>query len=520
MAATRGITSFKYLSGVFPAVTNLTALAVTVPASMHTFANIPFAKAPKNIKKGLENYGSFALRDWGNKDQKLKGEDLWLMREIQRRGYDEAQYNMEAMSTLMNYMERYQQSFMAFWMIPFAKSEKLNRGGTIAGTYYAIREQHKGDWNDAAKLAALKTAKYVSDKAHGIYGKANVPFWGGGGGVGQVGRSLFMFKTFAANYVLVTAEMGVKDKKAAAYMLLAPIVVGGGGASLATTVPSAILSGSTPVLGQIAEVIFGLFGLEPPEDPEEDVYQFIEDQFGPEAEYAARFGLIGAGGADLRGSLAVNFDVPESPMEMFGAPYGMYEDVKSSIDYTMKGDYLRAAEELSFRAITAPLKAYREYNYGVTSKRDVPIVYQGKPLYPGPWDTFIRGIGGSPTGVSGPREELWTQRTIEMKYDEKRSIIWDRVRHWVSRGKSRSAWREIQKDIDAYNKTVEESGYDFLRPITDSTIKAQITKASGGKSSSGSSGSQSKSPFVRSVRGGSSSSGSKKKSSGYIRSIR
>ena len=226
----------------------------------------------------------------------------------------------------------------------------------------------------------------------------------------------------------------------------------------------------TPAITALIKFLFRIAGLEPPEDPEEDMYNFIEGTFGEGAEHLSRFGLAGVVGVDLRGSLRPRVEIPETSWDLLGAPGGSLKDVYEGLSYLANGDQLKGFEKLSPRVLSGKIKAIREYSQGITTQGNAPVMYEDKQLRPDAYDTAVRFLSGNPTGISGPREELYKQSQLEKKYAKKRAAIYTRIRKWVLDGRPAYKWKSLEKDIQQYNKLVESRELD-VSLISDATLK-------------------------------------------------
>ena len=64
------------------------------------------------------------------KGEALAGDDAWIMREISKRGWDDALQNEEAMKTLQNSVQRGWSWLLDKALIVFSTTERINRGST------------------------------------------------------------------------------------------------------------------------------------------------------------------------------------------------------------------------------------------------------------------------------------------------------------------------------------------------------------------------------------------------------
>ena len=461
--AIKGVAALKYLSGIAPGVVNMTALLTTVPASMKAFGDIPVQKSAQLLKKGMGRYVSFYMKSRWGKGEGVSGEDEWLFNEISRRGWDEALMNDEAIKTLQNGLQRGWNETIDKALIVFSVTERINRGSTIAAAYYGLRAQGMN------QDEALEQAKIISDKAHGVYGKENLPSWARGSDAGhQIARSFYMYKTFSHNYLQVLKEMiGKRDLKASAFMLMAPGILAGAGANVAT-----------PLLGMMVKGIFAAIpGLEPPDDPEEEFYLWAEATFGGGAGRFARTGLAGLVGVNLKGSLSIGIsDLPTDLESLIGAPWSLGEDFITGSASLIRGDFVKGAEKLLPRVAASPLRGFREASEGVTSRNNQPLYYGDERLRASFTDAVLRSLSFNPAGISSKREEQWKERVVENRYRDMRTDIYAKMRRWALNDRSKGGWADILVDVEQYNARVRQSRFESIPFITESGIKTQMKK--------------------------------------------
>lgn len=471
----KALAAMKYLSGVAPAMVNMTNLGVMVPAVLNGVGHIPMKRVPMLVGRGLKLYGRFYMHHHFGKGDPLTGDDAWLFREIQRNGWDEQAMNREAIAAMQTWGQRSMAWLTEKMMLPFAVTEKFNRASTIAAGYWGLLEKHEGEITASDRTRYLKQAKEMSDKAHGVYGKANLPALARGASLGaQVFRSGYVFKTFSHNFMAVLLEMGVKRREIPAVltMMLAPAVMGGVGA-----IPLKDLG--KVVAEMLAEMIPGY---EPPDDLEEALYDAVEEVLGAPGERAARAGIAGLAGFDLRGSLSIGVtDIPTTISDLLGAPWSVMTDLAGGAADIAKGDTLKGTEKLLPRVAAAPLKGYRESVYGVTSRNNQPVYYGNEQLRAGLVDAAIRAAGFSPARLSVAREEIWNEKLASRKYDDARGDIYRRVRaFWAKAPYDRDplAWAAVLNDIQDYNARAAKATTEAVPFITPESIKRIVTVAS------------------------------------------
>ncbi|OGV36161.1 MAG: hypothetical protein A2020_12210 [Lentisphaerae bacterium GWF2_45_14] len=454
----KGIAAFKFLSGVSSGVINLTALATSVPAAMKSFGNIGFVRSGFLLIAASNRYTRYMMRKKFGIGKTMSDNEEWLFGEITRRGWDADLQNQELTGATMTWGDKTWRSIVDLSMIVFSTTERLNRASTIAAAYNGMAEKFDGELPERQRDNLLLKAKEISDKAHGVYGKENLPSWARGASAGaHVARSFYMYKTFTHNYLQLMGEM-FKGKKVSsfAWMTIAPAIVGGYSANALE-----------PILKALASLIPGL-----PDDPEEALYKWLQKTFGKTAERFGRSGLAGLLGLNLKGSMAIgSFELPTTIDEVLGAPYAMGTSVFNGGKNILRGDWIKGAEELSPRFATGPIKAYREYTEGVTSKSNQPLYWGNERLKADYYDALLRFAGFNPAEISEKREAQWSEKQVEAKYGEERKIIYVKVRRFLLDGGATAEWTDILREIMEYNARVRSRELHNVPLITSSSLR-------------------------------------------------
>jgi N12 class adenine-specific DNA methylase len=460
----RGLAGFKYLSGVAPALVNLTSMVTTVPAAMKAFAGIDLSKAPGLLIRGSNGYLKWVMKRKFGKGAGVTEDEAWLYDSIRRNGWDEALMNQEATGILQSSLRKGWSTVMDKAMLLFGVTEQFNRGTTIAAVYFGLREQGMD------RDAALAKAKEVSDTAHGVYGKTNLPAWARGSSAGAMAaRSFYVFKTFMHNYLQVLWEMGAdkKDAKAFAFMLLSPAIIAGPGALL-----------GKGLLVMMAKAFAAVTMSAPPDDPEEAYYRWVDETFGWIPGRAARLGLSGLLGLNLKGSMAINItDMPTSPLDLLGAPAGIVEDVAGGAASIARGDVVKGVEKVSPRIVAGPIRAAREHFEGVTDRTNKPVYWGNERLRSSLYQSLLRGLAFNPAGVSEKTEQQWGERQATLHAADTRNEIYAQVRRFMlapAPDRDPEAWLAILDEIEAYNEKVAALNNPSISYISQSSLKNAI----------------------------------------------
>lgn len=465
IATLRGLTSAWYLSGMFaPAVVNITAMASTVPGAMHLHGGIPIRKVPGLIMQASRDYTLWALQSRWNIGPGVSAEKKVLFDEMWREGLMAPQYSQEAFAVLKGRFGNGFKSAVDIATLMFSQSEQFNRAVTIYASYMGM-----GKLGEKVDPERLNRATFVSNRAHGVYGKVNMPGFARGSNVGgQVLRSTMMFKMFTLNYVhLLKESLQKKDFKSAAYMLSANAVMAG---------PAAMLGYGA--IKETVTLIFKAFGLEPPEDPEQAVYDWIETEYGTGTRRGAQYGLFGMMGVNLQGSLQAGLDdLPTDLKGLLGAPFSLLSDFAYGSADIAKGDIVRGAEKMAPRLLKSRIRAYREATEGVTKRTGQPVFY-GKDQVRGTMpSTILRLMEFNPVSISEKTERQWKEEEIERKWTAKRADIYKRIRQVALAGFNSDDWANIIADVNEYNQSVQRQQPLGVPAITPTSIKSAARRA-------------------------------------------
>ncbi len=465
----RGIAALKYLSRISTSVVNLTTLLTNVPAVFHAEGKIPFHSTLKGLGTAAAEYAQYrAFRDFG-KGKKPSTETLWLFNEISRRGWETSLVNQEATGVLRTWFGNGWKWVAEKMMLGMELTERFNRAVTIAAAYRQLVSQRKGgELSGAEKESYLKQAKEMSDKAHGIYGKTNLPSWARGTSVGaQALRAFYVFKPYGHNYMQELYNIGFnqRDMKGFAWMLLSPMILAGPTATVAwNLMPAAV------------RAVCAVFGLEPPDDPEEALYRWVEDEFGGYAGRVSRYGAIGLAGINIAPSMSMMFtqdSVPRTIWDLFGAPGSAVKDVAEGTASLARGDVLKGAEALSPALLSAPIRAYREYREGVTTRDNQPVFYGNEVLKSTAGQSLIRMFGFNPAGIAEKRDRQWSERMTAREYSEARTEIYARLRrYYLNPKRTQADFAELVDMIRAYNARVRRNRPQGVTVITSRQLRA------------------------------------------------
>lgn len=442
-----GLAMLKYLGGRASSVfVNLTALFTNAPAAISGYSKASLWKSAKLLSSAIhKSYLYWRYKRTGKRAAKLSVEDIRAFEYMELKGWTADQYNREAMGALISKLGQFYATLVEKAMWGFRVSEMLNRYATIHAAYQAVKNdsEYQGDFE-----AAMLRAREISDKAHGVYGKTNKP------AMVQKSRllqALYVFQTFIHNYWNTLYDLGVSKKqfKAAAWLAIAPSLLGGATVGASGAVFKAFLMALGKAIGS--------------DDPEEEFYEWLYNTFGPAGptmEALARYGIFGLA-VDLSGSLDATPRVPRKASDWLGAPGAVFFDVWHGAQDVARGDIMRGFERILPLAIASPIKAWREYTQGVTTRENVPIFDSyGRPLKLETYEALFEAAGFQPVRKAKVREINWKDRKILREYSERRWEIYSRIRAAYLEGRGVIApdeWAEIMAEIARYNQMAVRS---------------------------------------------------------------
>lgn len=460
----KSLATLKFLGfSVRSALVNTTAIVTTAPTAIHEYVGqgkVGFMKINRIIGKSgadfarLMSGGKLADRD-----------EQSFMDEVKKLGWDDPQYTRDALGGLSKLHNRVWSTLMdgAMWM--FGKTEQWNRGTTMLAAYRIARGLGKSH-EEAAELA-----KTASDKAHGVYGRATLPAiaWGRNPAA-KVAQMLYVYQKFSHNYLQMMGDLLLtkKNYKAFFYGLLAPVVVSG-------------LS-AWPLKDQTIIPLIGLLmtalGLkDKDEDTEKWIWDVTREYLGSGAEIAGRYGLAGAIGGDISGSLTIGVGIPKDIYEWTGAIGGVVKEAVTAAREVRQGRFARATEHLLPSGFANVARAVRERGEGITTERGNRVWNEkGRPLEPTVGETALRSMGVRSARQATLSTRLYEAKAQAAKFDDKKKDIYERYRAYLaSTKKDPKAYRQIRLDIREFNAKVKDLQLvEEVSPITYESLRRQV----------------------------------------------
>lgn len=458
----KGAAVLKYLGFRIAApVVNLTALVTSVPAVMQGFGGIPFIRSFRLLGQSLSLYRQYKHGDKASLAPNVRR----MFEEMERKGWDKPQLNQEGLAVLEGKLGRGWNKLIETSMWMFGITEQLNRVSTIAASYLGVQQVKP----ELSHEEAMELAKKISDRAHGVYRKGNLPHYARGGHIGaQLIRMFYVFRTFSHNYLLTMKELGIdqKNAKALSYMLVSPALLAGAGATVAA-----------PILQALAKAL-GIGG----DDPEEEFYSWLDENLGEYFERFGRSGLFGLAGVSLKGSLQIGItDLPTSITDILGAPGSVVSDIYQGGQNLTRGDVLKGVEKILPNFAASVSRAFREGTEGVTTKNNGPVFWGREPLVADIVESIRRSLSFNPSRIAGIRERQYREHRAEAYYTERRTEIYSRFKKFYLLPESERTDEEYVKlmaIVQDYNQELEEKGLMGKIPlITSKSIRANIIRS-------------------------------------------
>lgn len=343
--------------------------------------------------------------------------------------------------------------------------EVVNRAMTAVATYRLARRAGK----DAR--AATAEAREVVDLSQADYSSANTARYMDARRYPLLAPMMTFRKYAQAVYFLLIRQiyLAVKGKspeeravarKTLAYVLLTHAVMAG------------VLGLPTEVFVIAAGALALLFGADEPPDWETEVRKQLAALMGPTAEQAISRGIPSAFGVDMSTRLGLDGLIFLKDLRdyesrtlthyagefILGAPGSMLVAALSAPKLAFSGDYARAAEAVTPKAIRDVIRALRLSEEGVTNRRGERID-GGKDFSTS--EAIIQAVGFTPTRVSNIYERRNAVQGELRRFDRKRSELLRALRQ-------AETYEERRKALLAID--------DFNRNLSPEQIPARITR--------------------------------------------
>lgn len=460
MGLAKSAVSLKYLSAPRSAVVNLTALLQTAPAAIHQYAGgqkVSMNKVLRLLGRASKDALPLVRKDADPAKVLRNKDEAKFIAQVKAEGWDSPQYVREAMGAVAGAYGRAWQNVMsgALWL--FGKTEQYNRMVTMLAGYRAARLA------DLDHAQAVEAAKEASDKSHGIYGEETAPAMARGAGLGsKVGAMWYTYRKFSHNYLQLLWDLGVRRKnaKAVALSLVVPGVISGAKAAL-----------YAQGMFAMAELVMTAF-LDDDRDPERMFYDWVRRHLSSYAEQVVRYGLAGALGFDVSGSLAVGVEMPRDMYDLFGPFGGVAKDMGHVREAYRDRDARKAFEAAMPTAVANVSKAIREREEGATTRKGRTVFDENlEPFKPTGYETGLRVAGMRSARQASAQDQQYLMRKEQGAFAAKKTDLLDRFEGAVRRGDAQARAR-VEKDIRQFNQRVLKLGMAArVRPISGASLR-------------------------------------------------
>ena len=447
------VTTIKYL-GFNPrsAFVTITAMVTTVPAALRHYATagtVGFAAIHKEIARAGRDYAAFMKNGESNK---LSLEEQRFLSDIKAKHYDDPQYTRDAIGLIRGMHGKGFAKTMEWAMYLFGKTEQWNRGATMLAAYRLKQG------NDFVKREAART---VTEKSHGVYGRATLPSWAQGANpAATLGQMLYVFTKFGPTWLQMAYDLGFKKKdlKSFAWAMGSPIVLGG-----AAAIP--MKSAAVGIIGAI------MSALGDDRDPEKVVWDKVRRNMGDTAERSLRYGVSGFAGVDISGSLSFDPVLSNDIADFTGPIGGVVGDISTAARMVKTGQPLRAVESVLPTAAGNVLKAVRERGEGARTQRGNRIFDEkNRPLVPSKTETGLKIAGFRSSKRATLQSRTWEKKKEYANFKDRRDTIYEAYKAYLA-SRDPKAKEAVLKKARAYNRDVTRLKADVPK-ITKASFRS------------------------------------------------
>lgn len=335
---------------------------------------------------------------------------------------------------------------------PFTIAETFNRRVAILASFRAMR-----DAGVSYQDAYNKAIDFV-EETHYAYGRANLPqLLREGDTFSRLATLPYQFRSFTHNYLYSMFYYMRDSEGRLAFDVL--------GRSLAFIV---LFGGivAFPFLNDILDILEKLTG----NDYRNQMKRTVKGVGGEILGTVGLQGLPALIGVDISGSLEIGVPFIDVHDTVYGVWGGLIEKGKNAISATLNGDWWRALEYASPFGIESILKAKRQVERGLETRRGRPILDEhGMPIKPTTGETIRQLLGFRPQRIAEIQKERRTIENIEQYYRERRAEIYEKLR----RAKTVDEMRDVMQDIYDFNQEVMKyKGY--IAPITKGSVQVAL----------------------------------------------
>lgn len=415
------------------------------------------AKAMSDVKRLLIDIKTKGLAESKvlNKDPKKNEEEKKALHEALAKGITTEKY-LEELEGQLNVKNKTMNAVMKAAGLPMALAERFNRASTFLAAFRIARYEKGLSYDDA-----FKWGKQVVYDSHFMYGKGNLPQIFRGGRIEKVLRTAYTFRSFTANYLSLMkwlAKQGGPGYKAILRSLAGIIAMGG-----VTSIP-------------LMELFRKLYKMIAGEDKDDPITAIRKASGNDVLRDVITFGLPGALGVDLHGSLSIEF--PANWKEIIGVPYAIGTDIIHTYQDIKAGDYYRAIEDspVTPMIIRNAMSGYRLHKKGQFTRTGRPIVLPGekKARKISKGEMLAKSLlGFQPTSSSKAYMGYKTlQEEIDMIQEKKSNYATRYVN--ALRSKDFKEIRRIEKEIRAWNLKMRRAGKRHLQINLKRAVRARL----------------------------------------------
>jgi len=221
----------------------------------------------------------------------------------------------------------------------------------------------------------------------------------------------------------------------------------------------------------VAKAIASLLGSD---DPEEELIKILG------SSDIARYGLPAIAGVSIKGSLQVRFGIPDTFSDIFGAPGQVVGDIYEGMRNISKGYYREGFEKAAPTAIGNISKSFREQHQGVTTRSGNPVFFGKEQIKGTSYDTFLRLLAFSPTGIAEKRDIKWAEQTTRARYNKQKSDLYKRYKRLHSKPphkRDRNKALVLRADIRDFNQEIRDRKITrYVVPITLKSLRSAFRR--------------------------------------------
>lgn len=350
-------------------------------------------------------------------------------------------------------------------MALFQNIEVLNRKTMILAAYRILR-----DTNIPVGVidhAALKEALEINNSVNFDQGRHNLPGWARK----PLGRSLYALQSFTwnnLNWIFKHATSGERRDMIALLRYAGMLMLIGGAAAL----------GGGDELDKLYRKLRGKsLLLEAKEWTHKHGKQY--GTLGEMADAFAWHGMAGLAGLNISNSMRLQIPIASQMLgdatmpEAFGGVWsGLAKKAWLTSVFLGKGDIYRAAESASPEAIAGGMRAYRQYDKGMTTLRGRPVFDEdGQPLKYSASDAMLRVAGFQPAGQSRRMGVVMAGNKISSWWKDEREDLLAELR--ITKAGER---KDIMLKIMRFNRDVRQSqAWGKVNIIDKDTLDRALT---------------------------------------------